>query len=610
MNANHQTPRSVLDQVGDWKLGATLGRGAYAHVRLATHKNGHKAACKILPALHRNGRRPATTDETIDAIEAHKEVVLLKALSGAGVDGVAGLEGVIEEEGWTFVFLTLYPCSVSSMPTPWTQSSLAIFFRRLLITTHNLHRLNVSHEDIKRSNVLATSEGLPILVDFGFSHFKAFGGLVKSAGGTLDYSSPEKTADIKYDPKANDVWSLGILLIKMAGLPHPYAYTSSDDTSSAVKKRILLGDPKFRWRLRDQGPGGMAELAEGMLESDPLKRWTIPRILNHPYLRTEHPDPPPFKLPSTESTTLRRPSQSVVEDLCFLAYLNGEFALCETSLRIEQRLKGEEACWEKRWASMLGAWSKRVEMDWQDIPASITPIKPRHRTAGPVISAPKPAQKTETKPLKEIHLFPNIPLSSFNPPSLHLPDKKLIKPLRSRLYDMKSKEGNQATSNTGQRPIASQKAAGSKLEYASQGEDQMFPHQVSRQKNVLRVKKPKRKMGDSKALYHQTNFQVYTSDPESETEAKESPDATPLDTTKNIGTMRFKAKVTQDLVKKGETETGRLRRKEGLEVGVPDNAKSPSSLNEQMQGFFLAPSDDNVTRRRSPRFRTGDVSGR
>jgi hypothetical protein len=34
----------------------------------------------------------------------------------------------------------------------------------------------------------------PILVDFGFSHFKANGGLVKSAGGTLDYSSPEKVS--------------------------------------------------------------------------------------------------------------------------------------------------------------------------------------------------------------------------------------------------------------------------------------------------------------------------------------------------------------------------------------------------------------------------------
>jgi len=54
-----------------------------------------------LPALHGTRTSPATQDETVDAIEAHKEVVILKALYGAGVSGVVGLEGVIEEEGWT-----------------------------------------------------------------------------------------------------------------------------------------------------------------------------------------------------------------------------------------------------------------------------------------------------------------------------------------------------------------------------------------------------------------------------------------------------------------------------------------------------------------------------
>lgn len=72
-----------------------------AHVRLATHPNGHKAACKILPALHRPRKGRIPWDETMDAIEAYKEVVLLKALAGSGMKGIVGLEGVIEEGGWT-----------------------------------------------------------------------------------------------------------------------------------------------------------------------------------------------------------------------------------------------------------------------------------------------------------------------------------------------------------------------------------------------------------------------------------------------------------------------------------------------------------------------------
>jgi hypothetical protein len=42
-----------------------------------------------------------TNDEYIDAVEAHKEIVLLKALAGARIPGIVGLEGVIEEGGWT-----------------------------------------------------------------------------------------------------------------------------------------------------------------------------------------------------------------------------------------------------------------------------------------------------------------------------------------------------------------------------------------------------------------------------------------------------------------------------------------------------------------------------
>lgn len=63
--------------------------------------NRYQAACKILPALHKDPEVPVTWDETIDAVEAHKEVVLLKALCGAGVEGIAGLEGMVEEGGWT-----------------------------------------------------------------------------------------------------------------------------------------------------------------------------------------------------------------------------------------------------------------------------------------------------------------------------------------------------------------------------------------------------------------------------------------------------------------------------------------------------------------------------
>lgn len=86
---------------------------------------------------------------------------------------------------------------------------------------------------------------------------------------------PNKCQDKHYDPKANDVWALGILLTKILGIQHPYAHSYADDTSTTVKRRILTGDAKFHWKPDQLVPGGIAELIMGMLERDPQKRWTV-----------------------------------------------------------------------------------------------------------------------------------------------------------------------------------------------------------------------------------------------------------------------------------------------------------------------------------------------
>jgi serine/threonine protein kinase len=80
------------------------------------------------------------------------------------------------------------------------ESQICLFFAKLLRTVEALHHLHISHEDIKRANVLVSpdtrTKGLvyPVLADFGFSHFNPSGGFVTSLGGTFDYSSPQKIA--------------------------------------------------------------------------------------------------------------------------------------------------------------------------------------------------------------------------------------------------------------------------------------------------------------------------------------------------------------------------------------------------------------------------------
>lgn len=94
----------------------------------------------------------------------------------------------------SYIFLSLYPCSVSSL-RDWADPRVHVpFFRRLCIVVRDLHRCGVSHEDLKRSNILVSHTRQPVLADFGFAHFKPDGGMVTSLGGTTEYSAPEKLA--------------------------------------------------------------------------------------------------------------------------------------------------------------------------------------------------------------------------------------------------------------------------------------------------------------------------------------------------------------------------------------------------------------------------------
>jgi serine/threonine protein kinase len=86
---------------------------------------------------------------------------------------------------------------------------LVDFFDELSIAIKSLHSQGIMHNDIKPSNIIVSSDGSPILIDFSIS--KAFldthltqTGLIT---GTPSYLSPEGIAGIK-DDEAGDFWAL------------------------------------------------------------------------------------------------------------------------------------------------------------------------------------------------------------------------------------------------------------------------------------------------------------------------------------------------------------------------------------------------------------------
>lgn len=94
------------------------------------------------------------------------------------------------------MFMRLYTLSLSSISMP-NEAHLRPFFAKLLHTLHTMHQIGISHDDLKRANIMVEKCGTriePVLVDFGFSQFFPHGGHLLSLGGTFDYSCPEKIA--------------------------------------------------------------------------------------------------------------------------------------------------------------------------------------------------------------------------------------------------------------------------------------------------------------------------------------------------------------------------------------------------------------------------------
>ena len=127
------------------------------------------------------------------------------------------------------------------------------------------HGHAVIHRDIKSSNILVTTEGMPKLVDFGIAkilqpdHDRET--LVTTAGlapMTPQYASPEQVRGERLAP-ATDVYSLGVVLYELltGQLPYRFVSQSPHDVTRAITEQeptrpstaVAKGDGTFKSQI-------------------------------------------------------------------------------------------------------------------------------------------------------------------------------------------------------------------------------------------------------------------------------------------------------------------------------------------------------------------------
>ena len=148
--------------------------------------------------------------------------------------------------------------------------------KQLVVGLNELHRADKLHSDIKPSNVLVTTEGRVVLLDFGLIaeiHRDDDGRMPSVIQGTPHYMSPEQAA-CQPLTEASDWYAVGVMLYEVLTGRLPFR-----DKPVRVMLRKQYEVPVEPAKRKPGVPPELNELCMALLEIDPAKRPSAVDIL-------------------------------------------------------------------------------------------------------------------------------------------------------------------------------------------------------------------------------------------------------------------------------------------------------------------------------------------
>jgi serine/threonine protein kinase len=252
-------------RIGEWTIGALLGRGATSEVYEAVREGTVCALKLILPEPLRTG---AARQRLLREISLSKRIVTPR---------VAHLVEVVEEDDVFAIVMERVPGEslAGILASPAAARMPVARAHRIVVgiaaALADLHHEGILHRDLKPANVMLTGEDDVRLVDLGLSRATDAATIVTTRGqvrATLLYASPEILLRRDIGPQS-DLYMLGLVTSEiLTGQP---TFSATDPT--ALVMAHLSGVPVLPGTRRKDLSPWWDRLVARLLEKEPRDRY-------------------------------------------------------------------------------------------------------------------------------------------------------------------------------------------------------------------------------------------------------------------------------------------------------------------------------------------------
>ena len=266
------------NDLSNYEIGRTLGKGAYAIVKVCTNKiTKEKYAVKIYEKSKLNdGSKKKCVSREIEILKRINHNNIAKLYDVITTDK----QILILQELVIGISLREYYNNEIRNQKGISEHKSNIFkkiFKQIFDAMNYIHKKNIAHRDIKLENILMTKNYEIKIIDFGFGMYNPENKLQNFFCGTPNYMAPEIAFKRPYNGQKADLWSLGVLVYKLFCADFPF--------KGKNEKELYKSIERGKFRVANYTPEYVKKIIVGMIVLNPNKRMSCESVLKSEWLR-------------------------------------------------------------------------------------------------------------------------------------------------------------------------------------------------------------------------------------------------------------------------------------------------------------------------------------